>query len=524
MRLNGVRNLAFSSTGSVYGDAKFVPTPEDAPFPVQTSLYAASKVACEALISAYCEGFGLHSWIFRFVSILGERYTHGHVFDFCRKLRKDDSALDVLGNGMQTKSYLYVHDCIDAMLIAVEQSKEKVNIFNLGVSDTCSVTDSIGWITDELGVSPTIRYAGGNRGWVGDSPLIHLDTRKINDLGWRPKLSIEDGIRETVRFLLKNPWVLKKETELKICVFGLWHLGSVTAACLASLGHSVVGLDDNPRVVSSLSKGKAPLFEPGLDELLVEGLENGCLRFSTDVTASLHDVDLVWVTFDTPVDENDAADADFVIQKVQKILNDVPEGGLILVSSQLPVGSVKRLENLVEAACAEKNIHFACCPENLRLGQAIKVFLNPDRVVVGFRNEADKQLLAEVFNSLSTKIIWMSVESSEMVKHALNGFLATSVVFGNEIGAFCEVVGADALDVISALKHDERIGHKAYIAPGLAFAGGTLARDVNFLSSLEITGANVGLFFQAVTSSNQNHKDWVKRQLQRSLLLCVAKR
>ena len=210
MRLNGVRNLAFSSTGSVYGDAKFVPTPEDAPFPVQTSLYAASKVACEALISAYCEGFGLHSWIFRFVSILGERYTHGHVFDFCRKLRKDDSVLDVLGNGMQTKSYLYVHDCIDAMLVAVEQSKEKVNIFNLGVSNTCSVTDSIGWITDELAVSPTIRYAGGNRGWVGDSPLIHLDTRKINDLGWRPKLSIEDGIRETVRFLLKNPWVFKE--------------------------------------------------------------------------------------------------------------------------------------------------------------------------------------------------------------------------------------------------------------------------------------------------------------------------
>jgi UDP-glucose 4-epimerase len=210
MRLNGVSRLAFSSTGSVYGEAKVVPTPEDGPFPIQTSLYGASKVACEALIAAYCEGFNFQSWVFRFVSILGERYTHGHVFDFCKRLAEDATVLDVLGDGRQAKSYLYVQDCIDAMILALEKSDEKVNIFNLGVSDTCFVDDSIGWICDELNVKPLLRYTGGSRGWIGDNPLIQLDTRKINDLGWKPRLSIEKSIRKTVRFLVNNPWVFQE--------------------------------------------------------------------------------------------------------------------------------------------------------------------------------------------------------------------------------------------------------------------------------------------------------------------------
>lgn len=207
MRSNGINKIAFSSTGSVYGEAPVIPTPEDGPFPIQTSLYGASKAACEGLISAYCEGFGFQSWIFRFVSILGERYTHGHIFDFYHKLKKDAICLAVLGNGKQRKSYLYVQDCIDAIMLAVEKADEKVNIFNLGVDGYVEVNDSIGWICKELEVSPRLDYSGGDRGWIGDNPFIFLDTKKIQALGWRPKYDIEQGVIRTVQYLKNNEWV-----------------------------------------------------------------------------------------------------------------------------------------------------------------------------------------------------------------------------------------------------------------------------------------------------------------------------
>jgi UDP-glucose 4-epimerase len=210
MRRNGIKKIAFSSTGSVYGEAEVIPTPEDAPFPVQTSLYGASKLAGEGLIEAYCEGFDFQAWIFRFVSILGERYTHGHVFDFYKKLKADPSKLEVLGNGKQRKSYLYIQDCVDAMLMAVDNPPEQVNIFNLGVDDYCEVNDSIGWICEEMGVSPDLEYSGGDRGWVGDNPFIFLETKKIQSLGWQPKLSIRDGIIKTVQYLKSNEWVFEE--------------------------------------------------------------------------------------------------------------------------------------------------------------------------------------------------------------------------------------------------------------------------------------------------------------------------
>jgi UDP-glucose 4-epimerase len=209
MRANDIKRIAFSSTGSVYGEAPVVPTPENGPFPIQTSLYGASKAACEGLISAYCEGFGFQSWIFRFVSILGERYTHGHVFDFYQKLQADPTRLPVLGNGKQRKSYLYVQDCIDAILLAMDKSKEKVNIFNLGVDGYCEVNDSIGWICQELGVEPSLEYSGGDRGWIGDNPFIFLDTHKIQSLGWRPKININEGVIKTVQYLRDNEWVFE---------------------------------------------------------------------------------------------------------------------------------------------------------------------------------------------------------------------------------------------------------------------------------------------------------------------------
>lgn len=210
MRANSIKRIVFSSTGSIYGEPKLFPTPEDAPFPVQTSLYGASKLACEGMISAYCEGFGFQSWIFRFVSILGERYTHGHVFDFYKKLRENPAELSVLGDGTQRKSYLYIHDCIDAILLALEKARDNVNILNLGTNEYCTVNNSIGWITAELGVKPRLVYSGGIRGWVGDSPFIFLDCSRMRSLGWHPKLTIQEGIICTLRYLKDNPWILEK--------------------------------------------------------------------------------------------------------------------------------------------------------------------------------------------------------------------------------------------------------------------------------------------------------------------------
>ena len=209
MRANGIMRIVFSSTGSIYGEAVVIPTPEDAPFPIQTSLYGASKLSGEGLIAAYCEGFGFQSWIFRFVSILGERYTHGHIFDFYEKLKIDPLRLPVLGNGKQRKSYLYVQDCIDAILLAVDKATDKVNIFNLGVDGYCEVNDSIGWICEELGVKPKLEYSGGDRGWIGDSPFIFLETKKIQSLGWKSKFGIRDGVIKTVEYLRANEWVLE---------------------------------------------------------------------------------------------------------------------------------------------------------------------------------------------------------------------------------------------------------------------------------------------------------------------------
>jgi UDP-glucose 4-epimerase len=204
MRTNNIRRIAFSSTGSIYGEPEIFPTPEACPLPVQTSLYGASKLAAEGLIEAYCTGFDMQAWIFRFVSLLGPRYSHGHVIDFYRQLQQHPGVLNVLGDGHQRKSYLYVSDCIDAMLIATREASEKVNIFNLGTDQACEVNDSIGWICEHLGVTPRLVYSGGERGWVGDSPFILLDCSRMRSLGWRPTLSIQQAVVRTLEFLVES--------------------------------------------------------------------------------------------------------------------------------------------------------------------------------------------------------------------------------------------------------------------------------------------------------------------------------
>lgn len=211
MRKAGARRIVFSSTGSVYGEAPVFPTPETCPFPIQTSLYGAGKLAAEGLIQAYAESFGMSAIIFRFVSIVGERYQHGHVLDFTARLLGDPSRLRILGDGKQRKSYLYIGDCLDAISTALRVGgKSKVEIYNLGTDEVVAVNDSIDVICDELAVNPRREYTGGDRGWIGDNPMILLDCTKIRALGWRPKLSIREGVRLTVRYLLENRWLLSE--------------------------------------------------------------------------------------------------------------------------------------------------------------------------------------------------------------------------------------------------------------------------------------------------------------------------
>jgi UDP-glucose 4-epimerase len=208
MRVAGVTKIVFASTGSVYGEPAVFPTPEDAPFPVQTSLYGASKLAGEALVSAYATGYGFTGVICRFVSILGERYTHGHVFDFYCQLKRDPTLLHVLGDGRQEKSYLYVQDCVSAMLAALERHEDDsgVHIYNLGTEETVFVDQSIAIITEHLGLAPAIAHGGGRRGWIGDSPLIQLDTTRIRALGWEPELSIRESILRTLDWFEANEY------------------------------------------------------------------------------------------------------------------------------------------------------------------------------------------------------------------------------------------------------------------------------------------------------------------------------
>lgn len=203
MRQTGAKRIAFSSTGSIYGEHDVFPTPENAPFPIQTSLYGASKLAGEGLIQAYAEGFGINGFIFRFVSILGERYSHGHVIDFYRQLREHPDHLHILGDGSQRKSYLYVQDCVAAILTALEKAPDRrVNIFNLGTDEYCQVRDSASWICNRMGLNPKIDFGGGSRGWIGDSPFIFLDTARIQSLGWKATLTIRQSVEKTIDFLI----------------------------------------------------------------------------------------------------------------------------------------------------------------------------------------------------------------------------------------------------------------------------------------------------------------------------------
>ena len=300
---------------------------------------------------------------------------------------------------------------------------------------------------------------------------------------------------------------------MKVCVLGLWHLGSVTAACLASVGHDVTGLDSNSGIVEKLQKAEPPVSEPGLDGLIREGINAGQLRFTSDAKIAISSAEVLWVTYDTPVDENDQADVEFVFEEVLKLLSFLSIDTTVLVSSQLPVGSIRRFEDISAEKYPEKNIRFAYSPENLRLGKSLDVFLHPDRVIIGVRRQEDREILNRLLGSITDNILWMSVESAEMTKHAINAFLGMSITFINEIASICENIGADAHEVETGLKSETRIGPAAYLSPGAAFAGGTLARDIEFLKDIGSLNNLVNPLISAVRKSNDEHKKWIQRRL-----------
>ena len=300
---------------------------------------------------------------------------------------------------------------------------------------------------------------------------------------------------------------------MKVCVLGLWHLGSVTAACLASVGHEVTGLDSNSGIVEKLQKAEPPVSEPGLDGLIREGINAGQLRFTSDAKIAISSAEVLWVTYDTPVDENDQADVEFVFEEVLKLLSFLSIDTTVLVSSQLPVGSIRRFEDISAEKYPEKNIRFAYSPENLRLGKSLDVFLHPDRVIIGVRRQEDREILNRLLGSITENILWMGVESAEMTKHAINAFLGMSITFINEIASICENIGADAHEVETGLKSETRIGPAAYLSPGAAFAGGTLARDIEFLKDIGTSNNLVNPLISAVGKSNDEHKKWIQRRL-----------
>lgn len=303
---------------------------------------------------------------------------------------------------------------------------------------------------------------------------------------------------------------------MKVCVYGLWHLGTVTAACLAQAGIETVGLDEDADIVANLGKGVPPLFEPGLEDMLRAELGAGRLSFTDDVRA-VAAADVLWVAIDTPVDEDDRADVDGVTRRIAGTFPHLRDGAVVLISSQLPVGTTAALARQFAEVAQGRRVSFAYSPENLRLGKALEAFRSPERIIVGAYDQGARAAIQSILQRFCPRIIWMSVELAEMTKHAINAFLATCVVFTNELATLCEQVGASAAEVESGLRSEPRIGAKAYVRAGAAFGGGTLARDIRFIGALGRRHGVAMPMLDAVLASNNAHRWWAFDRLAQRL-------
>ena len=303
---------------------------------------------------------------------------------------------------------------------------------------------------------------------------------------------------------------------MKVCIFGLWHLGCVTAACVSE-HFPVIACDPDAQTIAGLVAGNLPISEPGLKDLVQAQTAAGRLTFVPGPHSAVAGADILWVTFDTPVDEDDNADIEFVASQIRGIFRSLTKGTLVLISSQVPVGFTARMEADYRTAYPEGGVSFAYSPENLRLGKALDAFRQPERIIVGVRTEDDRRKIERLLTPFSGRLEWMGVESAEMTKHALNAFLANSIAFINEIAILGEFAGADAKEVERGLKSDVRIGPRAYLSAGGAFAGGTLARDVSALRTLADRSGLSAPLIGAIAASNQAHKDWPRRKLRQIL-------
>jgi UDPglucose 6-dehydrogenase len=301
----------------------------------------------------------------------------------------------------------------------------------------------------------------------------------------------------------------------KICIVGIWHLGGVYSTCLANLGYQVIGVDQDSRRVEELNHGIPPIFEPGLQELLKADLDSGKLKYSTDIGSAVQGCEFVMVTFDTPVDDNDDVDLSPVLNACQEIGKYLEKGAVIIISSQVPVGTCENIKTMIKEKNPQLDFDIAYSPENLRLGKAVNYFLKPDRIVIGADSQVTLDRVEEFFKVVPSPKIRMNLRTAEMTKHALNAFLATSISFANEIANLCDQVGADALKIAEALKSDVRIGPGVPLLPGLAFAGGTLARDLKVLKKLGETAGYETHLINGVLTVNRRQNSLVIKKLQK---------
>tara|TARA_B100000212_G_C27371679_1_gene532877 strand:+ start:561 stop:1859 length:1299 start_codon:yes stop_codon:yes gene_type:complete len=301
------------------------------------------------------------------------------------------------------------------------------------------------------------------------------------------------------------------ENQYSVCIVGLWHLGCVTASCLSSIGIKTIAFDPDKKLVDNLKRSISPIYEPGMQDLISEGLRKKNLYFTSNIN-EIRNHNIYWITYDTPVDYDDTANVNYIIDNIHLINKQIKSDSNIIISSQLPVGTCEFISNIFKTKY-NKKIRIFYLPENLRLGNALKVFLKPDRIVVGKELDSEISEVKKLIDKISSSQIWMSNKSAEMSKHAINSFLATSVVFANEIGAICDEVGANPDDVALSLKSDQRIGRYAYLTAGGPFAGGTLARDVVYLNNYCNLNNIKTPLLSSIIKSNQNHKEWIIRSL-----------
>lgn len=309
---------------------------------------------------------------------------------------------------------------------------------------------------------------------------------------------------------------------MKIAVFGLWHLGCVYAASLASLGNNIIAIDEDIERVALLRDGKLPIAEPGLSEMMNSAVDRGQVSFTSDLEEAA-DCELVWITIDTPVDEQDRADVEGVLRSIERLAQYVSSGSSVVISSQLPIGTTAKVSEIFTRVIPNATINLAYSPENLRLGSALKSFMEPDRVVVGSDSPKAIEDVTAALAPLGRPILGMSTASAEITKHALNAFLALSVAFANEIARISESTGANAFDVANALKTDQRIGARAYVAPGGPIAGGTLARDVRYLEEISVARSIEVPLINSIMQSHYEQHQWPIKIVQSHLGSATAK-